>query len=342
MATKRGLASASQQEVFEAAPAGRVAPGPVLRPSDSSLRQAVSADVITPALSIPSARARFGESPLAWDSLGPSRAAENTRLDRLEKLRREAEQLLSEEERNDDAALPPSALRELRALQVRLQEALESRRSVFPVLPNVVPALPEASGAGADREALSEAICTRGVVYEVYADANGEKGKLFPALASLDKRLAAAEAVLGSQTTGKPIAEELQSIQRTVALLSDPSSGDRLRQLLDLLRKVPEAQLGPDASAVKQLWGAVERWDAVADLLPAIVSRLRELRSLHEAAADSANRLQEMQSEQAAMRQLLSQGVELLQSVKIGLEQNNSATLQGLAALNARLDKLQK
>ncbi len=121
--TKRGLASAAQQEVYEAAPAGRAAAGPLLRPSDSALRPAASPDVVTPALAVSAARARFGESPLEWDSLGPSRTGQG-KMARLERLRREAEQLLAEEEGaagEGRAELPPSALRDLRALQQRLQ-----------------------------------------------------------------------------------------------------------------------------------------------------------------------------------------------------------------------------
>ena len=357
MATKRGLASSAsaQQEVFEAAPAARVAAGPVLRPSDKALLPPASADVVTPALALGAARARFGESPLEWDTLGPSRAGAGGKLERLERLRREAERLLAEEEQEEGQGaepLPPSALRELRELQQRLQGALEARHAAAPVLPSAVPALgPPAAPA----EQLARALEGRATVYEVYAPGGegGGEGTL-GRLAALDARLAEAEAALGAAGGGgggggRPVLEELEAVRGAATALGDPVGAERVRRLGEQLRQVSEQQQqqqqpgsGAEGEAVRGLWAAVERWDAVAAALPQTVARLAALRRVHEAAAAAAGQLREMQAEQTALRLLLEQGASLLLSVQRGMAENDAVVAKSIAALTARVEHLSK
>lgn len=66
---------------------------------------------------------------------------------------------------------------------------------------------------------------------------------------------------------------------------------------------------------IEELYQMMSRWDITAQQLPAIVSRLKALKTLHEQSCDFQQSLRQLESHQAEMKTLLSTNHDLLVQV---------------------------
>lgn len=66
---------------------------------------------------------------------------------------------------------------------------------------------------------------------------------------------------------------------------------------------------------IVELFELMHKWDSVAQQLPAIVSRLQALRSLHEASAALHDTVQQLDTQQEALKKVLKSNSELLAQV---------------------------
>ena len=127
----------------------------------------------------------------------------------------------------------------------------------------------------------------------------------------------------------------LEAAQRRArVLLNDLDQLDRLSQRVQGQQGSPNAQqdakAGPPAPAdqaraltqppttprssrrsfavqIRASFEMLSRWDAAAQLVPALVARLRSLRAVHEACADAGARLARLEDRETALRDQLQQ-----------------------------------
>lgn len=269
-----------------------------------------------------------------------------SKYERLERLKKEAAQLLAEESDAETAELPPSGLRELRALHERLEVALEGRRAQPAVLSNLSAMVATTGQEGAD--GLNKALESGAVVYEVYAE-QGAAGSSQSLLADLDRRLARVEQLLGPVSVfgGRSLAEEVSSVQEAVSQLQETqliANADKMKQLIELYKRAPDQQQqqqgGPEAAAVRSLMAVVERWDRVASSLPTIVGRMQALKEVHERAARVTQHVAAIGAEQAALRAMLEQGTALLTTLQQTIAASEATTAKNIASLSERVSKL--
>eukprot|EP00741_Cyanophora_paradoxa_P003552 tig00000093_g3450.t1 len=167
----------------------------------------------------------------------------------------------------------------------------------------------------------------------------------------LEARIARLEKLLGNSDPAAPcLRGSVEEVRRRLALL-DPARLDAIQRKLQALG--PQLELlakqkallgsaaGPSEKKVGELYGALERWDAVSQQLPALVARLHSLRALHESAAHFKATLAALEAEQAGASDALRSQAALLVRLERGLAENAAAASANFAALEARVAALQ-
>jgi hypothetical protein len=238
----------------------------------------------------------------------------------------------------------------------RLQRGLEARYevSVASELPGGFLAAP--SKTQATPVSVQTALSENGVVYEVYdvivvfgclalvlfTFLICRYGSSSSGLSEVERRVAAVEAALGRSTSGLPLRDEIERVRRSVELLSETElqkNAEKMKQLLDLGKKVDGGEAG-SYLVVQDVLDKLRRWDETVAALPGVVARLTQLRELHERAARSAESVAEIENEQKAIRMLLENGRQLLETVQRTVATNQTQTDKNVAALLQRLETL--
>jgi len=132
--------------------------------------------------------------------------------------------------------------------------------------------------------------------------------------------------------------KHLEVLQRTVTNLSaelDKLAEKKQRQEEDPGIKAHEMQ-------VKEMFGMMNRWDAVSLQLPNIVSRLQTLKSLHEGAASFSESVNVLENQQEEIKKLLTFNGDLMKQVDSNFKSNLNTVQGNVQMLEKRFVELSK
>lgn len=183
-------------------------------------------------------------------------------------------------------------------------------------------------------------------------------------LITLERRVHHLETILGSAgnindissavsfnktTCPFPLLETVSRLEDRVSLL-DVAELESIRAKCDSVRSELDATLKSKSTlateskivdAAKQLTGligVVDRVDAVAGDLPALVLRLKTLEQVHAAASSVNSRLAQMESDVRGLTGELASNKEVLAVVKQSILENVATMQQNISAVDSKLD----
>lgn len=114
-----------------------------------------------------------------------------------------------------------------------------------------------------------------------------------------------------------------------------------LQPQLEVAAKGAEKGAGQDKK-INDLYEMMSKWDNVATQLPALVSRLVALRSLHEDGSRFANSLSALDREQQSITALLKDNSEVLKTVDASFKENLATIQANVKMLDERFTAIQQ
>ena len=93
----------------------------------------------------------------------------------------------------------------------------------------------------------------------------------------------------------------------------------------------------PFVPQVGELYAIAQRWDKLAGTVPAVVGRLRELRGIHEQAADFTAVLKQMETTQAQVKELLEADEATMATLETSFAKNMAIIDGNFKSLEARV-----
>jgi hypothetical protein len=203
-----------------------------------------------------------------------------------------------------------------------------------------------------------------GIKYELYWSPSQGQQNEAAAVSELENRIALLEKQLGENVSEPAHADVMvNGVVPTIAKLEgqlkalDPAymdgiirRVDHLNTELDSVTKKAGGQLkaldptllkeGSHAKKVDQLFEKMQRVDAVAPSLEGLLARLQDLKGLHEESANFSQRLNQVESGQADVTQLLKTDTELLSEVKGSLAENMATIQANVASIDKRMEEI--
>eukprot|EP00824_Muranothrix_gubernata_P011684 TRINITY_DN25179_c0_g1_i1.p1 TRINITY_DN25179_c0_g1~~TRINITY_DN25179_c0_g1_i1.p1 ORF type:complete len:289 (-),score=54.80 TRINITY_DN25179_c0_g1_i1:2-868(-) len=130
-----------------------------------------------------------------------------------------------------------------------------------------------------------------GVTYEKIRSGKGPQGVDSAKAGELERRLAGLEAAVGRRDPTSPYTDLMSSLEAVRQTLENTKPAKlekakgRVAGLIPLLDRVLEAQKKlsfGDMRSLESVFETMDRWDALADVLPVLVTRLQALNALNE------------------------------------------------------------
>lgn len=163
------------------------------------------------------------------------------------------------------------------------------------------------------------------------------------------------EAVLGipPKSSVFPLVQTLSRLERKVSMMDESvletlkQKSVSLRAELDALAKdrakapASEQKAIEAAKKVSDLYDRVQRIDAVADDLPALLVRLKTLEGVHQQAGSVCARLKDLEDLTGRLRKDTSDHGLILSELKQGLAENIAIMQENMAVVDSRLSKLE-
>lgn len=307
-------------EVYETHPEARApAAGTSAGADDGDDEPRSAPDIERPPIDARAARAAFqNAAPLVLQGAGEGPRA------RLLRLQLEVDDMVNAAADPEDEAVPAALLQQARALQERLGR-IELVRAEAKV------------GAAAAAPAASA----------IPSTTNPGAPAPSPALASLDRRLAAIESRLGTpELTGETLRPILPTLSRLDAQLRmlTPAYLDTVRQRARLvladLEQVEQRQTDDADAAMSSLYELQRQIEPLVPLAPALLTRLQTLEGLHAAAASFASRLSAAEDANKGAAARLAEVHALLSSARASLADNMGVVHGNLSALETRVNAL--
>jgi len=194
------------------------------------------------------------------------------------------------------------------------------------------------------------------VTYELYYTPDQHKYVQLNRLVDLEKRVEQVEEVVGvppvagsgtAPPTSAPLASMVGELRDKVALLDGPRLEALLQKMKALTPQLETAARGADRTAgqdkkINDVYEMMNRWDAVATQLPALVSRLVALRALHEDGTRFATSLATLDREQQAITALLRDNSDLLSTLNGSFKENMATITANVKLLDDRFTAIQQ
>jgi len=190
------------------------------------------------------------------------------------------------------------------------------------------------------------------ITYELYYSPDQAKHLQVSKLANVERRVASVEALVGLSSGGPPLISAVGELRDKVALLDAgrlEGVQHRMKALLPQLEaavgtltrtqadvKSGAASVPATEKKINDLYETMNRWDLVAQQLPALVNRLLALRTLHEDSLNLSTTLNKLENEQEAVLGLLKDNTTLLGKVDTSFQENMSTIQQNVASLEER------
>ncbi|XP_038076444.1 dynactin subunit 2-like [Patiria miniata] len=197
------------------------------------------------------------------------------------------------------------------------------------------------------------------ITYELHYNPEQAKFAQLSKASELEQRLARLEAVIGqdpqklsfltADTSSKCLTEAVTQLQAQISLL-DPIQLDhadaRIQGLLQHLSQVKEkkktAEDAGKESKISELYDMVEKWDGIADTVPAVVERLQALKDLHEQALQFSQALSHLDTAQQHLTTNLNGQDTLLKELQGSFAANMACIQANCQSLEERMKKFQK
>ncbi|XP_022079910.1 dynactin subunit 2-like [Acanthaster planci] len=197
------------------------------------------------------------------------------------------------------------------------------------------------------------------ITYELHYSPEQAKFAQLSKASELEQRLAKLEDIIGqdsqkfsfltADTSSKCLMDAAVQLQAQIGLL-DPLQLDhadaRIQGLLQHLNQVKEkkktAEDAGKESKISELYDMVEKWDGIADTVPAIVERLQALKDLHEQALQFSQALSHLDTTQQQLTSALNNQDTLLKELKQSFATNMTSIQANCHSLEERMKKFQK
>lgn len=202
------------------------------------------------------------------------------------------------------------------------------------------------------------------VTYEVFLRQDQAKFSQLTKIAELEQRVQQVEARVGSAALEGIAAEigdsevtlhsAVASLTRRVAALNSETIGDlqtKIQVVVDLakktaLRSASNGALdltanGTSVEKIAQLYEMGKRCDSLAATVPAVIDRLKTLRTLHEQAAEFSRTVSQLEAAQKSLLENVAMQSTTLQSVGASLTQNMATIEKNFLAMETRINALQ-
>ncbi|KNC54485.1 dynactin subunit 2 [Thecamonas trahens ATCC 50062] len=235
-----------------------------------------------------------------------------------------------------------------------LQATLKSQQAAADTLLAKLKSLQAAGAAGASTGADTDAPVT----YSLYYRPELARLKQEATLGELSRRLSELERIVGqppkaedaasSAAISSDLVQAVARLDKRLTLLDDDELTKMQRKLAGLAAQLDEVL--DKASAAESAHGfeakldtvytAVEKWDAMADVVPAVVERLRTLAALHEDAANFGSRLEALSSAHTELTSSLSANASLLRTVQDNMAANMATIADNVSSIEARIAAL--
>lgn len=172
-------------------------------------------------------------------------------------------------------------------------------------------------------------------------------------IAALEGSLAEIERQLGVMDPSCPFTDlhsAVAHLQRRVALL-DAGTLDGISKRINLVvadiekmmakkAELESSTSSPDTDRkVEELYEFCQRWTSTADSLPAVVTRLRSLESLHQQSGSFASRLVALERQQDELQKLLETTNAAVGELTVGLKQNMKTVQENMRSLDDKISK---
>jgi len=202
------------------------------------------------------------------------------------------------------------------------------------------------------------------VTYELYYTPDQAKYIQISKLVDIERRVASVEALVGQPTGGPSLTSTVTELRDKITLL-DAGRLDGVQQRMKALLPQLEAAAAAGTAAgraqtsdpksgaavnttpatekkINDLYEVMNRWDLVSQQLPALVSRLSALHSLHEESLNFSTTLSKLETEQQAMSSLLKDNLNLLGKVDTSFKENMNIIQKNVTTLEERFKNLAK
>jgi len=144
--------------------------------------------------------------------------------------------------------------------------------------------------------------------------------------------------------------EAVEQLKESVSLLTPPQVEQTQRIVATVSKEIDSILEKQKAFQNKQvnekkiadMFELMSKWDSTNQQLPAIVSRLKSLKSLHEEAASFSHTVHELEAQQDEMKKLLKSDSELLKQLEENFKKNVNVIQNNVSSLDGRIAVLTK
>eukprot|EP01114_Cavostelium_apophysatum_P020193 TRINITY_DN6701_c0_g1_i1.p1 TRINITY_DN6701_c0_g1~~TRINITY_DN6701_c0_g1_i1.p1 ORF type:complete len:446 (+),score=109.32 TRINITY_DN6701_c0_g1_i1:92-1339(+) len=192
--------------------------------------------------------------------------------------------------------------------------------------------------------------------YELYFSPEQRKAQQLQRIGDLEARLKTLETFLGTPAvTSSALFATLDQIKEKIGVLSNPSQLEavqrKVKSVTQELEEVSDrkvaAQTQHQEKKLNEIMEIMNRWDITSQNLPALITRLQSLKTLHDEAAGLLQGVTLLDSHQQEMRKLLKSNADAVKqmdtnfSSNVKVIQSNVTTLENkIAALSKKLEEL--
>jgi len=211
--------------------------------------------------------------------------------------------------------------------------------------------------APSEKSSIENKSSGNNVVYELYFTPDQKRLLQIQKVADLEKKLVELEQLVGvsrnepTQMTGGLLPAVAQ-LKEKVLLMTDPNQLDAIQRKTKAISQDMDAltEKSKTASATQQIhekkvhevFEVMSKWDSVAQSLPALVTRLKSLKLLHEESASFHQNITQLESQQQEIKQLLKSNNELMRQLEKNFGSNVTIIQQNVNALETRFARFAK
>lgn len=165
---------------------------------------------------------------------------------------------------------------------------------------------------------------------------------------SLEERVASLERIVGSsiqvEAQGTNVCKLMNDVQSKLELMSEESCGERLKreaeQVSSVLKQTNDTSSLAEPLRLGTVLNKMEEWETVAATVPAVISRLRSLKRLHDEAGGFVSTVRDLNTKYETIVSTRQENKDLVAMLSENLVTNLAAINENMTLLESRLEAL--
>eukprot|EP01091_Cochliopodium_minus_P006630 TRINITY_DN16646_c0_g1_i1.p1 TRINITY_DN16646_c0_g1~~TRINITY_DN16646_c0_g1_i1.p1 ORF type:complete len:401 (-),score=158.17 TRINITY_DN16646_c0_g1_i1:55-1257(-) len=189
------------------------------------------------------------------------------------------------------------------------------------------------------------------ITFEVYYNPSNEESLEKARAEQLEKRISFVESMVGKNNDQSQFPNEnlwaiVENLYNKISLLDEKRleilSNQIKRTNETIVQLLNQSESSTVSEKVNKIYEMMIKWDEIADSVPSVVDRLKDLKSVHEQTVDYSNNLQLVQNEQSQISQLILSHQQLLQNMESSIKENAKIIRGNTESLENRINQLQQ